>query len=165
MDIGGGSTEFIFADSSGMIDAESLDIGVSRIYQLLGKPLEYNKSHYDEVEHYLNSRIGDFFNINNSTVLVGSSGSFETIFEMIHKMSFPETGDSFELDIDQVMEKLNWLIDSSLEERMNNEWIVAIRKKMMPIAAYKMKWMIELMNVKRIYVSPYSLKEGALLSI
>lgn len=160
MDIGGGSTEFIHADKAGMIGAESLDIGVSRIYQLLDKPLEYSQEHIQQINDYLEAQKSDFFDSFNSSILVGSSGSFETIFEMIHKMNFPTTGHSFELPLDQVLEKLDWLISSTLEERMNNEWIVSIRKKMMPIAAIKMKWIIQMMNIQRIYVSPYSLKEG-----
>lgn len=165
MDIGGGSTEFIHADGTGMLRAESLDIGVSRIYQLLDQPLEYTASQLEQINSYLEAQKGDFFNSFKASVLVGSSGSFETIFEMVHKMNFPATGESFELPLAQVLEQLDWLISSSLEDRMDNEWIVAIRKKMMPIAALKMKWIIQLMQIERIYVSPYSLKEGAFSSL
>lgn len=164
MDIGGGSTEFIHADSSGFISAISKDIGVSRIYQLLEQPEEYTEEHIQFILDYLNQQKCTFFESSKSSILVGSSGSFETVFEMIHKMNFPTTGDSFELPLQQVIEQLNWLISSTLEERMNNEWIVSIRKKMMPIAALKMKWIIETVNIERIYVSPYSLKEGVFIS-
>jgi len=163
MDIGGGSTEFIYADSTGFLKAISKDIGVSRIYQMLDKPQEYTIDHINFIIDYLNKRKCDFFQAPKTSILVGSSGSFETIFEMVNKMNFPETGDSFELPKAQVMKELDWLISSSLEERMKNEWISAIRKRMMPIAALKMKWIIEQMNIKRIYVSPYSLKEGAFM--
>lgn len=164
MDIGGGSTEFIHADTTGMLKAESLDIGVSRIYQLLDHPLEYSDGHIQQINDYLEVEKGDFFDSFDAHILVGSSGSFETIFEMIHKNNFPSTGESFELHLDQVNEQLDWLITSTLEERMNNEWIISIRKKMMPIAALKMKWIIQMMNIERIYVSPYSLKEGVFKS-
>lgn len=164
MDIGGGSTEFIHANSDGLIDAISKDIGVSRIYQLLDRPEEYTQEHIRFIEDYLNSNKCDFFSSVNASILVGSSGSFETIFEMVSKMNFPATGDSFELPLDQVLKELNWLISSSLEERMNNEWITTIRKKMMPIAAVNIKWIIEQMGIKRVCVSPYSLKEGVFAS-
>lgn len=164
MDIGGGSTEFIHVDSSGFLNAISKDMGVSRIYQLLDKPEEYTQAHIPFITDYLNRQKCDFFDSTQASILVGSSGSFETIFEMVNKMDFPATGDSFELPIDLVMRELNWLISSTLEDRMNNQWIVAIRKKMMPIAALKMKWIIEHMNIQQIYVSPYSLKEGVFMS-
>jgi len=35
---------------------------------------------------------------------------------------------------------------------------------MMPITAIQMKWAIEVFNTQEIYVSPYSLKEGAFAS-
>jgi exopolyphosphatase/guanosine-5'-triphosphate,3'-diphosphate pyrophosphatase len=164
MDIGGGSTEFIHADSTGFLKAVSKNIGVSRIYQLLGKPDEYSQNHIEFITDYLNQQKCDFFESAKSTILVGSSGSFETIFEMTNKMEFPETGDSFELPIESFVEQLDWLISSTLEQRMNNEWIASIRKKMMPIAALKMKWIIEQMDIQQIYVSPYSLKEGVFMS-
>ncbi len=164
MDIGGGSTELIQADQSGLINAVSLDIGVSRIYQLLNKPEEYSLDDIKFINAYLNKQESSFFSSANVSVLVGSSGSFETIFEMVNKMEFPATGNSFELPLDLVMKELNWLISSTLEERMNNEWIDSIRKKMMPIAALKIKWIIEKMDIKQVFVSPYSLKEGVFMS-
>jgi hypothetical protein len=36
-----------------------------------------------------------------------------------------------------------------------------MRKKMIPIAAFKIKWIIQKLNVDRVLLSPYSLKEGA----
>ena len=42
--------------------------------------------------------------------------------------------------------------------------VSSIRKKMIPIAALKMKWVIEQMNIQQVYVSPYSLKEGVFMS-
>ncbi len=164
MDIGGGSTEFIHADSTGLLKAVSKNIGVSRIYQLLGNPDEYSQNHIEFITDYLNQQKCDFFESAKSTILVGSSGSFETIFEMTKKMEFPETGYSFELPIDSFVGQLDWLISSTLEQRMNNEWITSIRKKMIPIAALKMKWVIEQMNIQQVYVSPYSLKEGVFMS-
>ena len=164
MDIGGGSTEFIHSNGKGLVDAVSLDIGVSRIYQLLNKPEEYSNDDIAFINDYLNSKETDFFASAKVSVLVGSSGSFETIFEMVNKMDFPAAGDSFELPLDLVMKELNWLISSTLEDRMNNHWIVSIRKKMMPIAALKMKWIIDKMNIKQVFVSPYSLKEGVFMS-
>ena len=45
MDIGGGSTEFIGASSTGINWTKSFDIGVSRIFQQLGKPEEFKSEH------------------------------------------------------------------------------------------------------------------------
>ena len=69
MDIGGGSTEFIHADATGMLRAESLDIGVSRIYQLLDQPLEYTAIQLEQINSYLEAQKGDFFNSFKASVL------------------------------------------------------------------------------------------------
>ena len=160
MDIGGGSTEFIYADKEGMKDAVSLDIGVSRIYQVLDKPATYTDKHIQQINAFLEENRADFFTSSKSNILVGTSGSFETIFEMIHKCNFPPTINAYELPYDKVMEQLEWIIASTLEERIENRWIADIRKNMLPIAALKMKWVIEMMSIERIFVAPYSLKEG-----
>ena len=88
MDIGGGSTEFIFADSTGILNARSFDIGVSRLYQELGKKNNLKARDYDFIEGYLEHRIGPFFTDNSSDLLIGASGSFETFYEMIFQKRF-----------------------------------------------------------------------------
>ena len=163
------------ADYDSKVDASMMGIGIqhdlTQYLGLVGKlPFSiavlgaYTKADIEFVNAYLNKQQTIFFTTANVSILVGSSGSFETIFEMVNKMDFPATGDSFELPLELVIKELNWLISSTLEERMNNQWIVSIRKKMMPIAALKMKWIIEKMNIKQVFVSPYSLKEGVFMS-
>ncbi len=160
MDIGGGSTEFVYADKEGMKDSVSLNIGVSRIYQLLDKPTVYTDAHIQRINAFLEENRTDFFASSKTNILVGTSGSFETIFELIHKCEFPPTINAYELPYDQVMEQLEWIIASTLEERNTNKWIADIRKTMLPIAALKIKWVIEMMSIERILVAPCSLKEG-----
>lgn len=57
---------------------------------------------------------------------------------------------------------LNKIIRSSYQERVDNPWITSFRKTMIPIAAVKILWIIEHLHIKEVYVSPFSLKEGAL---
>ena len=160
MDIGGGSTEFIFADNTGILDSTSLDIGVSRIYQWLEKPSVFDDQQIGKVNSFLEEYRSDFFSRSKAKVLLGTSGSFETMYELIFHEPFPPTVNAYELPCDCVMEQLNWIMASTLEERIENPWIADIRKAMLPIAALKMKWVIEMMEIERIVVAPYSLKEG-----
>jgi len=161
MDIGGGSTEFIYGFQNKIIRKTSLNIGVLRIYQSLGKPDSFSRSQMTEVETFLRGKRNDFFNELTVPVLIGSSGSFETIYKLINSQKFPNENRLLELPLIEVQEILEWLMYSSLEERMNNKWISNMRKPMMPITALQMKWAIEELKVNDIYVSPYSLKEGA----
>jgi len=60
------------------------------------------------------------------------------------------------------MESLDDLIFSTQDERNKNEFIIPIRKKMAPFAAVKTRWVLQRLNVKKVLISPFSLKEGAL---
>ena len=163
MDIGGGSTEFILADSSGVQTASSFDVGVSRLYQELGKSNNLTVQNYKFLEGYFDARLSGFFDANRSETLIGASGSFETFYEMIYQKRFSSHNSIERLPMNALMEKIEWVIDSRYEDRMNNEWIIPMRKQMLPIAAYMIKWVIEKMGIKNVFVCPYSLKEGAFL--
>ncbi|NRA12592.1 MAG: hypothetical protein HRT57_11615 [Crocinitomicaceae bacterium] len=163
MDIGGGSTEFIFANNSGVQNASSFDIGVSRLYQELGKNNNLTARNFEFMDGYLEARLGDFFALNNSETLIGASGSFETFHEMIYQERYSNHNSIESLPLEPLMEKLDWVIDSRYEDRMNNEWIIPMRKQMLPIAAFKIKWVIQSLGIKKAFVCPYSLKEGAFL--
>lgn len=162
MDIGGGSTEFIFASRQGVTSMNSLDIGVSRVYQELGKPEDYSP---DQIEYTIRffEQYNHFFSGKKSDVLIGASGSFESLFEMIFEKEFPMNEGIQELPIEILKPLLDWSINSTLEERMQHEWIVPIRKRMLPIAAIQLKWILDLLEVKKVLISPYALKEGALV--
>jgi exopolyphosphatase/guanosine-5'-triphosphate,3'-diphosphate pyrophosphatase len=161
MDIGGGSTELIVADSTGLIKAQSFEMGVSRIYQLreFADPLSAEDISY--IEHYLDEQVGDFFADQKIKVLVGASGSFETCFELAYDQEYPE--DRFvDVTYDHMMDSLQHIIESTLEERNNNPRIIPIRRIMAPIAAVKIQWIIQKLGIKRIIISPYAMKEGIL---
>lgn len=162
MDIGGGSTEFILADSNGVIDLISLNIGVSRIFQLFEFQDPLSKEDIQNIEGYLEANSQGFFETKTCDCLVGSSGTFETFYELVHKVPFPSKRNPEEIEFSIFKEELDGIIQSTQKQRDENEFIVPIRKKMAPIAAVKTRWVINKLGVKRIFVSPLSLKEGAL---
>lgn len=161
MDIGGGSTEFIAANAGGIVDAQSFDIGVSRLYQNLNKRNNLTANDFKFINEYLEARTGRFFEEDRSTLLIGASGSFETFYEMIFQKKFTAEEKMVTLPLLPLLDQLNWVIDSRYEDRINHKWIVPMRKKMIPIAAFKIKWIIQKLNADRVLLSPYSLKEGA----
>jgi exopolyphosphatase/guanosine-5'-triphosphate,3'-diphosphate pyrophosphatase len=162
MDIGGGSTEFILADANGIIDLISLNIGVSRIFQLFSfqDPL----SHQDifRIETFLEENSQSFFEGKKCPILVGASGSFETFYELAYQNPFPSKTHPFEIDLNVFNQELEKIIHSTQAERDENQFIIPIRKKMAPIAAVKTRWVLNKLGVERVVVSPMSLKEGAL---
>ena len=161
MDIGGGSTEFVFADKQGITDLVSLNIGVSRIYQYFSLSDPLNQEDISNIEEWLDENALGFFDGKQESVLIGASGSFETFYELMHQMPFPERTKAVEISMVELMECLNEIIASTQEERYKNDWIIPIRKKMAPIAAVKTRWVLGKLNIKKVHISPFSLKEGA----
>lgn len=163
MDIGGGSTEFIFANKEGMKDVISLNIGVSRIFQelKLGDPL--SNEDIITITNWLDEKANGFFEGKKEDLLIGASGSFETFYELIYNEKFPENKlECVEVPMKDLNKIIDWVIFSTQEERDKNRLIIPIRKKMAPIAAVKTKWVIEKLGINRTIISRCSLKEGAL---
>lgn len=161
MDIGGGSTEFIFANKNGVIRSESFNIGTSRIYQLFDFGDPYTKENVAELIEYLEEKTLGFFDDMETAVLIGASGSFETFYAILNQREYPEN--EFEdMNATDVIHVLDDMIHSTLEEREQNDFIIPIRKKMAPIAAVKIKWIMEKLNIKTLTISPYAMKEGVI---
>jgi exopolyphosphatase/guanosine-5'-triphosphate,3'-diphosphate pyrophosphatase len=163
MDIGGGSTEFILANSEGIIDLISLNIGVSRIFQLFSFEDPLSKNDISRIESFLDENSQSFFDKKKYPILVGASGSFETFYELAFQKPFPSKTQPFEIPIESFNREIEKIIQSTQAERDENEFIIPIRKKMAPIAAVKTRWVMNKLGVERVFVSPMSLKEGALI--
>lgn len=161
MDIGGGSTEFIFANKMSILKAHSFNIGTARIYQLFDFSDPYTPQDVERVNVYLEQNVGDFFDGMIAEVLIGASGSFETFYALLNKREYPEN--EFEnMSAKGILKVLDEIIFSSFEERMANPFIIPIRKKMAPIAAIKIKWVLEKLKIKTLTISPYAMKEGVI---
>ena len=164
MDIGGGSTEFIVADLKGPIWAHSFDIGVSRLFQLFDYQDPLSIQDIERVENYLNQHCAHFFKQQLPKVLVGASGSFETFYELMAQAVFDPQGAAVQVEASAFKFMLDQIICSTQAERNTNPHIIEIRKRMAPLAAIKTRWVIKAAQIKNIYISPYSLKEGVLFS-
>ena len=162
MDIGGGSTEFIEANNEGICSEVSLNIGVSRLYQGFSVNDPFTAKDVLQIESFLDERSMGFFSDKSIPALLGSSGTFETFYELMYKKPFPKSNKIVELGLESFTKMLDELIYSSLAERNKNEFIIPIRKKMAPFAAVKTRWVLRKIKPKRILISPFSLKEGVL---
>lgn len=162
MDVGGGSTEFIFANKEEILDLVSLNIGVSRIFQDLELSDPFTKEDILKVIEWLEARASKFLEGKRCNVLVGASGCFETFYEMINKKSFPSVKNAIELPFEELIENLEWIISSNQTQRDLHPHIIPIRRKMAAIAAVKTNWIIQKLGINKVIVSPCSLKEGVL---
>lgn len=165
MDIGGGSTEFILVNSEKPVEMKSFDIGVSRIIQLFDLSDPLSADDQQKITHFFESQTSPFFEVSKSDVLIGASGSFDTYYELIYGKEYTELGKSSLLEFNKLLEVLDMLIHSTLEQRSANEYIVDLRKKMIHVAAFKTQWVIQKLGIKEAWVSPASLKEGVMMEM
>jgi exopolyphosphatase/guanosine-5'-triphosphate,3'-diphosphate pyrophosphatase len=162
MDIGGGSTEFIAVAKNEITKACSLDIGLLRPTQLFQLENPLTKQNCSDILRWFEAQSEPLQAFPKAAVLIGASGSFETFYEMIYEQPFPKTMTAVPLSLEELLPQIDWLIASSQEERTQHNWIIPIRQQLAPIAALKLKWIIEKMNISSILISPCSLKEGVL---
>jgi len=163
MDIGGGSTEFIFADKNGIFDLISLNIGVSRMFQEFQTSDPLTVDDAKNIENWLEAKANGYFDEKQIDIIIGASGTFETFYELIHNTDFPSKTNALELSREELDSCLENIIRSTQAERDKNDRIIPIRKKMAPIAAVKTRWILNKLAVKQVVISPCSLKEGALM--
>jgi len=161
MDIGGGSTEFILADKNGLIDKASFDIGISRINQLFNFGDKLSITDITSIENYLNKNIGKHIDHYKAHQLIGSSGSFKTFFELVNKKKY-EKKLYQKISLNSINSVLNNLINSSLQDRINNKYILPLRRDLLAISAVKTRWVLKKLQCKQVIVSPNSLKEGVI---
>lgn len=162
MDIGGGSTEFVLANNHGIQKKISLNIGISRVYQAIKTNDPIDSSDVETVERWFHDAVGNQLDEYKINTLIGASGVFETFYEMIHLSPFVNNRTSYKFDFNELNDVLDWLIYSSSEERDKHPYIIPIRKLMGPITSVKVKWILKKLDVKEVWISPYSMKEGAL---
>lgn len=161
MDIGGGSTEFIFSTNGVLTLSESFEIGASRIYQGFKFSDPYTADNCRVIEDYLEKGVGNFFDSIETDHLIGASGSFETFYELMRNKDYPENEYVY-LPKAELLAQLERIIYSTIAEREMDDRIIPIRKKMAPIAAIKIRWIIRKLNIQKITISPFSLKEGVI---
>jgi exopolyphosphatase / guanosine-5'-triphosphate,3'-diphosphate pyrophosphatase len=162
MDIGGGSTEFIRGYEGEELQFCSLDIGVSRAVQLFDLNDPMTAGNQRELMQWFEQKSEALLDFNACTTLVGSSGSFETFYEMVHEEPFPAGIEPIRLNRGELEETLDWIINSTFDQRERHPYIIPIRRKMAPLAALKTKWILEKFDIRKVVISPCSLKEGVL---
>lgn len=149
-DIGGGSSEVISIRNNKIDFAHSFNIGVSRLYQMrqYADPLSLQDIAF--IEAFLEEQTEHLKWVGKQAVLIGSSGSFETFYELIHGKEFPHDRQFYPLNFIEFAAQLESIICSTLNERKSNPWIMPIRQIMLHITAVKIRWFMNKTNTKQI---------------
>lgn len=173
VDIGGGSSELILATSKKVLWKQSFDLGVSRLLERL-KPSDPNsKKDIQNLESTLKEELSPLFEaVENYNVhsLIGSSGSFDSVVEMIAARENP----SVEVNVMSkhhaiTNEEFEWLYETllptTIEERLHFPGLVTMRAEMIVFSMIIIRFLLKKLEIKNLRHSAYALKEGALFEL
>lgn len=169
MDIGGGSTEFIIADKTGVLWKKSYDLGISRILQMLEPNDPLSQNDFKRLDELFLNQLQELIQEckqRNVKTLIGSSGSFDSFIEMIWaskgetKLASSVVSDVFNLD--ELFQLHQKLIACNYQERRAIPGLVEMRVDTIHLSSYLVQWVIEKCGLERLLLSSYALKEGVL---
>jgi exopolyphosphatase/guanosine-5'-triphosphate,3'-diphosphate pyrophosphatase len=170
MDIGGGSTEFILANHHGIMWKQSFNIGAARLLQKFNPRDPITKEEIENMNAYLEAQLVSLFIATEAyrpVELIGSSGAFESIIEMIHGElgGEPFTGHKTEyvIGLDDYSRISEMVVTSTMAGRKKLKGLVPMRYDMIVICCLMVDFIIKSFNLHKMRVSTYSLKEGALI--
>tara|TARA_Y100000589_G_C27082395_1_gene600224 strand:+ start:89 stop:1063 length:975 start_codon:yes stop_codon:yes gene_type:complete len=172
MDIGGGSTECILWNNSEIFWSRSFDVGVARMASFFKKTDVFGSDAneaYDDMKPYLENILHPLKvaleNVKPS-VLVGSSGSFDTFSSVINPaadyIKSDEHPPASEIDLASLMKLCGEMMHNSLKDRLVMKGMPPDRADNIPYAAAIVRWAIENSDVQKMYRSEYALREGVL---
>lgn len=167
MDIGGGSTEFIIAEDQQVIWKKSFDLGASRLLQefqpqdpVTPTDIDNIKSHFRNILAPLNTQLKK----NPVNVLIGCSGSFESLADMIRAKNGDTTPRErfYQFDNDELKSLYQILINSTEKERKAMPGLVEYRADTIVYASILIRHIKKRFKIDQMYYSSYALKEGIL---
>jgi exopolyphosphatase/guanosine-5'-triphosphate,3'-diphosphate pyrophosphatase len=168
MDIGGGSTEFIIANSNTIFWKQSFKLGVARLLEKFKPSNPAADGEIKQIKDYLEKELQPLFlqvKKYSPRCLVGSAGAFETVVDMIGKENSTSGKSYFDVDLADYYQISRKTILSTAQEREQMPGLIPMRRDMIVLSYLLIDFVLEQTLLARIKVSTYSLKEGALFEI
>ncbi len=172
MDIGGGSLEIIIANKSQMLFQKSFDLGMRRILEKLELPDPLTEKDIKKIKDFFDTEFKDLdktIDKHKPAILVGTSGSFETISKLIRvqkqkplkKVDFA----AYKLSRSRIKDLHDMLVHMPEAERRKVEGMDMIRVDLIAIAMVFVHHLIKKYNFEKVLFSAFALKEGLLSEI
>ncbi len=169
IDIGGGSIEFIIASQNEIYWKKSFLLGAARLLEKFNPSDPIKESEIIAIQSYLKSELSSLFEALKEypvTELIGSSGSFDSLAEMIaHKFYTPDilknkTEFTFSLPDCAAIYKV--LMKSTKEERKKMKGLISMRVDMIVVSSILVHYILVSCDIHKMRLSMHSLKEGVL---
>ncbi len=168
MDIGGGSTEFIFCDENGFYWKKSFDIGAARLMQKFFKSDPINEIDQGHINLHLKETLAELISFGKefeATTLIGSAGAFETYSVMLNPTVDINEISQGEIDRVSYQALATRLINSNHEERSKMPNLIPLRVDMIVMASLITNYVLAELSIQKIALSTYDLKMGVLQSL
>jgi len=169
MDIGGGSTEFILADKKEILWKQSFLLGAARLLEKFKPSDPIKKNEIKQIENYLEQELQPLYSAmkkNPAVELIGSSGSFDSLAEMIahrfYDISILKGKTEYDFNFDDCEKMYEVSLTSTTRERLHMKGLTKMRVDMMVVSAIFVDFIILRLGLKKMRLSKYSLKEGVL---
>ena len=172
IDIGGGSTEFIIANKNQIFWKQSFLLGAARLLELFPPSDPITDKEIAVFKDYFNDELQPLFEAFTHypvSELIGSSGSFDSLAEMIaHRFYTPailENITEFTFDLGNCEDVYNSILKSTNAERLKMKGLVAMRVDMIVVSSIIVNYVIRSFEIDKMRLSTYSLKEGVLYEV
>ncbi len=172
IDIGGGSTEFIIANKDQIFWKQSFLLGVARLLEMFNPSDPITDIEKQTLIDYLNHELQPLFDAVKKypvTELIGSSGSFDSLAEMVaHRFYSPHIFDGkteYSFDLDDCAAVHETILKSTIAQRLQMKGLAAMRVDMIVISSILVHFILKSFSIPQMRLSTYSLKEGILFEI
>ena len=172
IDIGGGSVEFIIANKHQVFWKQSFLLGIARLLELFNPSDPITEKEIQRIEDYLDHELQPLFDAVKKypvTELIGASGSFDSIAEMVaHKFYSPHLLDGkteFTFNLDDCNNIHETILRSTCAERLQMKGLAEMRVDMIVISSILVHFILRSLAIQKMRLSTYSLKEGILCEI
>ena len=172
MDIGGGSVEFIICNNEKIFWKQSFEIGGQRLMDKFLKSDPISMRSAQMMDDFFREKLLPLANACHQyapKVLIGSSGSFDTLIDMQYmkdKGQLPVTNEiAFEYSLSAFYGAYDELIFKNHTERMQIPGMIELRVDMIVVAMCLIRFVIQTLDIQRIRISSYALKEGIMAKI
>ena len=167
IDIGGGSTEFIIANESQVFWKKSYQLGAARLLELFKPKDPIELDDFNAIESHLNNLLQDLLEMCETyeiDSLIGSSGSFDTLAEMIscRKADCGQWKEEsyFNFHMHDYNEIQRIIYASTLEDRLKMKGLTPMRADMIVVSIIIINYILNNLAIHELQLSRYALKEG-----
>jgi len=166
IDIGGGSTEFIYGDSSKIEYIKSFDIGAVRIREKFFQNDDFT-TNYEEAKKWIIDNIKEIeFLKDKEFDLVAVAGTATTQVSVKEKMlSYnPSIVHKYKLSLADIRENINLFKSVNLERRKGIRGLHPKRADVIIGGTYILETIMELLNKENLIISENDILDGIMIS-